>query len=171
MDPNRYRGYVNGGDPLQISLVWIQYRRRRGDSPWMTVRTGYTAERYAALLARYAGAGELLVTAEAVSNGIETAGFFLRARITEVNPDRTGWAGGINVVGRVIPASYSTASRALMGVTHRGMDGGLRTVRCAVNAQLRPGDTVDDGAASWIAGAILYSISAANAWMEVTEDS
>jgi len=30
---------------------------------------------------------------------------------------------------------------------------------------------VDDGAASWIAGAIFYSISATDAWMEVTEDS
>jgi len=171
MESNRYRGYVTGGDPLEIPLEWIQCRRRRGDSTWMTVRTGYTAERYAALNARYASAGELLVTAGAVINGIETAGFFLRARMTEVNPERTGWVGGISVVGRVIPTSYSTASRALTNITQRGMTGGLRTVRCAVNALLRPGDTVNDGTASWIAGAILYSISAVDAWMDVTEDS
>jgi len=171
MESNRYRGYVTGGDPLEIPLEWIQCRRRRGDSTWMTMRTGYTAERYAALNARYASAGELLVTAGAVINGIETAGFFLRAQMTEVNPDRTGWAGGISVVGRVIPTAYSTASRALTNITQRGMTGGLRTVRCAVNALLRPGDTVDDGITSWIAGAILYVISAADAWMDVTEDS
>ena len=167
-----YRGYVSGGDPLEIPLISIQCRRRRGDSTWVSVQTGFTALRWAALKARQAASAELVIDAGyRAMDGSESVGLFLRATLTAVDQERTGMAAMITLTGRVIPVAYTHVSRPLYGVTRRGKEAGKRTAQCAVvDPLLRPGDTVDDGAAEWEAGAILYRIDPATTSMTVTED-
>ena len=168
-----YRGYVSGGDPLEIPLISLQCRRRRGDSTWLSVRTGYSVARWADLTARLAAGAELLIDAGyRAPTGEETTGLFLRATVTAVDQERTGWDAIITLTARVIPTPYSLTSRILYGVTRRGVENGRQTARCAViDPLLRPGDTVDDGLAAWEVGAILYFIGADSAFMDVTEDA
>lgn len=167
-----YRGYVSGGDPLEVPLMSIQCRRRRGDSTWLSVQTGFTALRWAALKTRLLAGAELLIdVGYRTMDGSESLGLFLRATITAVDQERTGMTGMITLTGRVIPIAYTNASRPLYGVTRRGLENGRQTARCTViDPLLRTGDTVDDGLAEWEVGAILYFISATAAWMDVTED-
>lgn len=167
-----YRGYVSGGDPLEIPIISIQCRRRRGDSTWVSVQTAYSVARWAALTARLAVGAELLIHAGyRVAGGGETLGQFLRATLTDVVQERTIQTAHITLTARVNPTAYTLSSRSLYGVTRRGKADGQRTARCAViDPLLRPGDIIDDGLTTWEVGAILYFIGAAAAYMDVTED-
>lgn len=171
-----YRALVTGdSDPLEVPLASFQCRRRRGDSTWLTVSIPtYSAALKAALLARFGAGAEVLITAGLrYADGTEISGPFLRATLTEVKPEREARNGSIALVARVIPTPYSLSSRTLAGVAERGKDrSGRRTARCCViDPLLRPGDTVDDGVQSWVAGAILYLVAPALSYMLVTEDS
>lgn len=167
-----YRGYVSGGDPLEIPLISIQCRRRRGDSTWLSVQTGFTALRWAALKTRLLAGAELLIdVGYRAMDGNESMGLFLRAAITAVDHERTGMTAMITLTGRVIPIAYINTPRLLYGVTRRGKEAGKRIAHCMiVDPLLRPGDTVQDGVNTWEAGAILYRIDPYTTSMTVTED-
>lgn len=171
-----YRALVSGpGDPLEVPLASIQCRRRRGDSTWLTIWVPFYSENLKTeLMTRLSAWAELLIfSGIREQDGSETIGQFLRAVLTEVRPEREANRSGFTLVSRVVPTSYTLGSRTLYGVQERGKDRrGLRTARCGmIDPLLRPGDTVDDGVQSWIAGAILYLISPSVSYMDVSEDS
>lgn len=166
-----YRGYVSGGDPLEIPLRSIQCRQRRGDSTWLTVRTHATA--WTTLLSRLAAGAELVIFAGyRTVSGEETTGIFLRATLTELAREQQARGAEIQLTARVIPTPYTLGSRTLPGVVRRGRDQGRRTAQCvALDARLRPGDTVDDGVDQWVVGSVLYQISPQSVTMDLTEDA
>jgi hypothetical protein len=100
----------------------------------------------------------------------ETLGEYLRAVLTEVESDWSPQFGGITLTGRVQNPSYTAASRVLAGVQARGMDKGRHTATGAVDPLLRPNDTLDDGADTWIVGAVDVRIGPGISQMRVQED-
>lgn len=169
-----YRGYVTGGDPLEIPLRWLQCRRRRGASTWLTVETTESPGLWAALSARQSAGAELVIhTGYRTVDGVENLGLFLRATLTEIDREQRLFTAVIQLTARVIPSAYTNTSRTLPSVERRGQDTqGRRTAHCAeIDPILRVGDTVNDGTATWVAGDIAYRISPTEGTMDVIEDA
>jgi streptogramin lyase len=166
-----YRLYFPVGDGFsEWPLESLQCRRRLGASTWVTVVIpGWSAAMEAAVIAQVGL--DLRIFAGAVIDGTEVLGEFLRAVITEYQVDLSPGAASITLTGRVQTPSYSAESRALIGVSERGLDtAGGRVASCAVvDPLIRPNDTVDDGESSWTAGAIVYRLRPGFSEMIVTE--
>ena len=102
--------------------------------------------------------------------GVESFGELLRATLTEADYTIEAAVAPLTLTARVQTPSYSATTRTLIGVSARGRDKqGRRWARCAVDPLLRPGDTVNDGVASWGVGALEYQIASGWAWMDVIE--
>lgn len=168
--PVIYRGWVSGSDMLQVSLLSIQCRRRRGESTWIDVEIPYSSALALSLPSKM-GSDLLVYAGTRAADGAETLGVFLRGTLTEYRYERDPWNAMIRLTARAQTPSYTATDRTLFGVTGRGKDdAGRRVARGAVDSLLRPGDTVHDGISSWIAGAISYRIAPNEAFMDVTED-
>lgn len=169
--PSIYRLFVTGTGLLEYPLSALACQRRLGQSTWLvaTIPT-YSAALLIALQTNLAHQDYLLVQAGIRnSDGSETLGEFLRAILTEINVTRTASRAWIELTGRVINPAFTAQTRTLPNVAMRAMDAGKHTVRCAIDPLLRPNDTVNDGMANWVVGAIDYSISPAEATMTVRE--
>lgn len=149
-------------DPLPLAA--IQCRRRRGASTWLSATLPtWSRALEQALIARI---GATLAVSAVAEGGWKP---FLSAILTNVSSDVGPQQATLTLTGRVQTPRYTAAVRRLQGISRRGSENGRSFCRCALDPLLRPNDTVDDGAASWTAGAIAYRIEASRAEMEVTE--
>ena len=166
-----YRAYlaVSGQSGItEIPFASLQCERRLGASTWVTLAVPAWSEDLESLIESTMG-GELAVYAgyRALGGG-EVLGPFLRATITDYRYERDPRSASITIVGRVITPSYAARTRTLKGVQSRNPVGRRRAV-CDVDPLLRPNDTVIDGPASFIVGAISYRITPNDASMRVEE--
>lgn len=157
-----YRLYLADGESLvhELALAAIQCRRRLGASTWATLEVPTWSQALIDLLDTWIE-GEVVVMADEAE--------FIRAVLTEYRTTVTPEAGTVALIGRVQNPTYSAQSRVLSGVSHRAETDGRHWVQCAVDALLRPNDTVDDGGSSWVVGSAFYRIWADGASMELEE--
>lgn len=167
-----YRLFVTGGELLELPLAAFQCQRRLGESTWLVVEVPlYSTTLLADLTARMAKEGRLAIQAGVRwPDGTEQLGEFLQAVLTETDMERTPQGGTLRLTARVVPVSFTAQARTLQGIQQRGKSDGKWSVRCGqVDFQLRPNDTVFDGAHSWTAGAIFYRVTPTSAEMRVRE--
>ena len=162
-----YRAYVGTGTSLvELPIISLQCRRRRTASTWMVMVT----DAVAALDALPVG-GTLVVDAgERDGDGVETSGLFLTGIITEVETEETSARATRRITARVQADLDPIQPRTLVGVRSIRDDGGRPSAQATVDPRLRPGDTVVVGADSWTAYRIDYTLSAADAVMNVFGD-
>jgi hypothetical protein len=164
-----YRLYLATEDVQQLPLAEITCKRRLGASTWLSVRVPVADKATRDLCTGHIGRDMVIYSGVAVGEA-ETLGEYLHAVLTEVESDWSPQSGGITLTGRVQNPSYTAASRVLAGVQSRGMDKGLHTATGAVDPLLRPNDTLDDGAHTWIVGAVDVRIGPGISQMRVQED-
>lgn len=168
-----YRAYlsaVGGSGLLEIPIASFQCTRRLGASTWLAITVPtYSAPLFAAIQAVVGG--ELVINAGTRDTaGIETLGVFLRATVTDVEQEHDAGAGSIRITARVINPSYSSASRALSDIRQVIRNNDKITVICDCDPLLKPNDTATARGESFVVGAIRYSVSPRDAFMEVVED-
>jgi len=163
-----YRLYLASSPIVELPIAAIQCRRRVGASTWMTVDIPSYTIPLGILCQNHIG-GELVIYAGVDDGCGEQIGEFLRAVLTDVDITWSPVAGSMTLTARVDNPSYTQQTRALIGVLAIGAENGRRTATCAVDPLLRPNDAVFDGAATWVAGTIVYRIGPAAAAMTVTE--
>lgn len=164
-----YRLYLATEDLIELPLAEIVCRRRLGASTWLTALVPTAEATVRAQCIAHIG-GEISVYSGVSDASGEHLGEFLRAVLTEVDTVREGVTGTITLTGRVQNPAYTAATRSLLGVESRGLDGPKRTALCAVDPLLKPNDTVDDGVETWLAGTVEYRITPTMSHMTVTED-
>lgn len=165
-----YRLYITGdSDVIELPMSSFQCKRRRNDSTWLDVEIPQCTQDLIDFVAARVGK-ELVIYSGVKIGSTEIEGQFMRATITEHRYEKDSKYGLMRLTGRVIPTAYETGSRYLNGVERRGEKEGKKTTRAMVDFLLRPGDTVNDGLASWTVGYISYFISPMQSWMDVNED-
>lgn len=153
-------------DLLYLPLVDLQCVRRLGASTWLTVTTLiYDDTQVDDIIARCNNNAQIAVYA---SSGTE-AGEFIRANVSEFEITKTRFSARAALKARVVPVAFTRQTRALRSVISITDDGGRRHAKCAIDFLLRPNDTVNDGQSEWVAGTILYKITADDAFMIVDE--
>jgi hypothetical protein len=162
-----YRAYVGAGASLtDLPIISLQCRRRRTASTWMVLVTDTAAPMDAIPVG-----GTLVVYAgERDGDGVETRGLFLTGIITEVETEETSDRPTRRITARVQADLDPIQPRTLVGVRAIRTDGGRPSAQATVDPRLRPGDTVVVGADSWTAYRIDYTLSAADAVMNVFGD-
>lgn len=165
-----YRCYLTGGETLlELPIAVFQCRRRAGESTWLTVDIPYYSQALTADIAARSLGQLVLYAGIRDADGNETMGEMLRAWLTETEITREDGRALIHLTGRIVPTPFSMQTRALRGIETRGKTNGRWQVRCAVDTLLRPNDTILDGETSFVAGAIMYTISPHTSYMTVTE--
>lgn len=159
-----YRATVATDPPLVLPLAALRCNRRLGASTWMVLEVpAWTLILESALVA--ARGATLAVERGDGAQWLD----FLSAVLTEVSATVDAHSGTLKLTGRVQTPSYTQGTRVLTGVESRADDAGRRAARCAVDPLLRTNDLVDDGADTWTAGIVSYTIDPSRAWMDVTE--
>ena len=155
----------------QLPLHSFQFRRRRGDSSWMTLVSPHPSAATAALLESSVGANIVLLSGTRDSCGVETTGEFLRGIMTGTDYSREPSSARVTLTVRVAAVNETLQARALESVTAVSVgEDGRHTVRCdKILHRLRPGDTVTYGALAFVVGAIAYAVDPFAAWMVVEE--
>lgn len=163
-----YRLYlVTGDESVEIPFSAMQCRRKSGAKTWLTAEIPiYTDSLLAQCRAHIGSDVSILLGGETL--GAEYLVPFLYATLTEVSSSWSPRVGSITLTARVDEPAPGPRTRAPK-VERSGKDGGRRTARCAVDAEARPGDVVDDGAGAWTVGSITYRIGPRSAWMDLTE--
>lgn len=163
-----YRLYLSGNTLLELPLASFQCRRRAGAQSWIDVEI---PQWIAALWADIAARADfkLALYAGALVGGAETIGSFLEAIVTERRYERDLMGGSIRLTGRLTETATTPATHALRGIVRSGRDGGKRFARAAIDFLVRPGDTVTDGAASWVVDSVSHFVGRGDAYMDVTE--
>lgn len=156
---------------LQLPLRSFQFRRRRGDSSWLTLVSPHPSPAIAALMESSFGANIVLQSGLRDSRGVETLGEFLRGALTGIEHDRSPWSASATLTVRVAAVNETLQARTLEAVTDISMnDSGKRRVRCAkIDHRLRPGDTAIYSAGAFVVNALAYAAGPADTWMEVEE--
>lgn len=165
----RYHAYLGTPSPLALPLASFQCQRRRNESTWLTLTLPGISAAARAALDTALGVSVIVYAGLRRPDGTETLGEFLRAVITEVEIERDPQHYTARVTARIQVALEPLQTRAAVGVVSRTEDNGRRSLRCAVDPRLRPGDTVADGATTWVAHHVLYTVGPNTAWMEVQE--
>jgi hypothetical protein len=169
-DPCRiYRAYLVDDALSEIPIAELTCKRRKGASTWVVIRSPNTSAPLRTLCTQHIGR-DIAIYAGVMVAGTEVLGQYLRALLTEVESDWDPHSGSLTLTGRVRNPSYSAASRTLAGVQSRGADNDRHTAIGAVDPALRPGDTLDDGADTWIVGAVDVRIGPGLSQMQVRED-
>jgi len=164
-----FRLYLATEDLVELPLAEINCKRRLGASTWMTARVPTTNQALRDLCAGHVGRDLVIYSGVAVGE-VETLGEYLHAVLTDVESEWSPDSAYMALTGRVQNPSYTAASRVLAGVQARGMDKGRHTATGAVDPLLRPNDTLDDGAHTWIVGAVDVRIGPGISQMRVQED-
>lgn len=156
---------------LQLPLHSFQFRRRRGDSSWLTLVSPHPSAATAALLESSLGANIVLLSGIRDSRGTEATGEFLRGILTGVEHDRSTHSRRATLTVRVAAVNETLQARALEAVTGISVgDDGRHVVRCAkILHRLRPGDTATYDALAFVVDAISYAVDPSSAWMIVEE--
>lgn len=165
-----YRCYVTGLPYLlELPLKSIQCRKRKNSSTWLSVSVLGTAA-LEAVLSTVLMHGQIVVYSGLRNRqGVETMGELLRATLTAFDAERTPHLIPYQLTARVDVVLEPLQTRVLVGVQNRLEDNGRRSVRCAVNPRVRPGDTVDDGLRTFTADSLLYVIDTHDAYMDIEE--
>src|SRR5574343_17281 len=153
-------------DPIYLPLIDLQCQRRLGASTWLAVTTLlYDASQIEDVTFRYNNNSQLIVYA----SGDAGSGEFIRASVSDLEIIKTPTATLAKIKARVIPTAFTSQTRLLSHVSKVSEINGRKTVTCAIDFLLRPNDTVNDGETEWIAGAIMYTLSAMDSAMIVNE--
>ena len=168
-----YRAYLTGEPTLlEILISSIQCRRRAGESTWLSVIAPGVPRALATRIQELLPASPslLIYCGVRTASGAESFGELLRATLTEADYTVDAAVAPLTLTARVQTPTYSATTRPLIGVSARGRDKqGRRLARAMVDPLLQPGDTISDGVATWIAGALEYEITPTGAWMDVEE--
>lgn len=145
------------GSNAVLDLVSFQSQRRLGASAWLSLVATYRPDLVALILP------DNLLEIQADGAG------FMTATITTADIEREPYRASITIRARVTPVSFAAATREARNVRERSSADGRRTIICDPDPLLRPNDTIQDGAVSFVAGNITYRIASGDQSMSVVE--
>lgn len=116
--------------------------------------------------------GESLVLWRGVkgSDGTEQLAEMASVPLSEYRYDRGASSASLTLAGRSQAAYPATSQRPVSEITYRNISETGRRVRCAINTDLIPGDTVDLGAGeTFVVDSVVITITPSLSSMEVSE--
>lgn len=160
-------GAADGVADVEIPISSFSYRTRDGDPSYLQVVVPGIA--YSAQIAARSN-GDLRVEMAYFIDGIQHHREILaEVDLESIRVDEGAFSRSISLTGHRT-GSFSAKIVTLYGVSYRAEYGGKRRVRCAEpDMYLRPGDTVNDNAESWVVGQVSTAAGRGVKWMEVVE--
>jgi hypothetical protein len=103
------------------------------------------------------------------SDGSTTETERFRAALEQVRHDRgsTRWSATLSAYTAAAAAPTAPATVTLSGIRSLSVDGDTLRIRCAVNWDLRPGDTAIGGGQTFNVDYLSFFVNASDAYMDV----
>lgn len=164
----QYRAYLSGTPGIVLSIASFSCQRTTQVTRFSVACRGLTYAQMVEIEARIGNAFFLQTAFVPRSGGVQYVDVF-QAPLSSVRSDEGANQSSITLSAEEPAVIANPQTRTLRGISYRNEQDGRRRVRCAVDAYLQPGDTVNAGVDSWIVGDISYFVSASQATMEIAE--
>lgn len=162
-----YRLTLTGANDLVLPMSSFQARRRDNQPTYLACVVPNGPVQAQAITDN--STGELVIDMTVIAGDSETTSELVRAALEDIRLDEGAHSASATLTGYKTVATAMPKIVTVHSVSYRTSRNGKRRLRCEVNFDLNPGDTVQDGEARWVAREIAYAIGPALSLMEVAE--
>lgn len=165
-----YTCTLEGSPDIVLPISSFQSRRRSGELTSLNVVVP-SIDQSAEVVARQ---GDDLVLTMTIHyhDGTTVSDELVRATLEDITENEGGRSKSLTLIGRSTVTTSTPKVVYVSGVSYRRTDKGVRTLRCAINYGLRPGDTIEDHEGNrWPVEEIVYSVAASPGGIQATMEA